>query len=120
MLFLCTFSLEINPINMSTSLAMAMYKPKEGKAAELQQILDEHIPRLRELDLITTLEAITAISADGTLIEIFEWKSDEAKTVAHQHPAIMAIWGRMMPICEFPALKDLPEAQRPFPNFKVG
>jgi quinol monooxygenase YgiN len=104
---------------MNKTLAFAMYKPNEGKKQELMDILKEHIPMLKEYGLITDRATITAESEDGTIIEIFEWASEEAKGAAHQHSAIMQMWGRMMPICSFPAMKDLPEAQKSFPNLGI-
>ena len=100
-------------------LAFAMYKPKKGKLAELKKLLKDHIPTLRKYELITNKGAFLVQSTDGTLIEIFEWASEAAKDAAHKHPAIMKIWGPMMPICEFPAMENLPEAAKSFPNFKV-
>ncbi len=96
-----------------------MYKPKDGSEEDLKNILKDHLPVLKQLGFITGAGHFFARSANGTLIEIFEWVSEEAKVAAHQHPAVREIWGRMMPICEFPALKDLPEAQNRFPNFDL-
>src|SRR4029453_6220986 len=101
------------------TLAFAMYRPKAGKEQELQAIVDEHMPTLRQYGLVTDRPAIRARSADGTLIEIFEWASLEAVSAAHQHPAIAKIWERMGPIADFPSMKDLPEAGQPFPGFYV-
>ena len=103
---------------MST-LAFAMYKPHEGKENELREILETHIPMLKEYGLITDKGTFQVRSKDGTIIEIFEWVNEEAKDIAHKHPAIMSMWGKMMPICNFPAMKDLPEAQKSFPGFEV-
>jgi hypothetical protein len=100
-------------------LAFAMYKPKKGKLTTLKKLLKDHIPTLRKYELITDKGAFMIQSTDGTIIEIFEWTSEEAKNAAHRHPAIMKIWGPMMPICEFPHMEDLPEASRSFPNFKI-
>ena len=70
-------------------LAFAMYKPREGKAEELMDILKVHIPTLKEYDLITDKEPFTVLSENGTVIEIFEWASPEAIDLAHEHPAIL-------------------------------
>lgn len=100
-------------------LAFAMYKPHEGKEAELNDILKSHIPTLKELGLITDREPVMLKAEDGTIIEVFEWASEEAVKMAHQHPAVGQLWGKMGPIATFPAMKDLPEAQKPFPGFDV-
>lgn len=104
---------------MERQLAFAMYKPKEGKEEELQEILKLHLPVLKEYGLISEKETYTVRAKDGTMIEIFEWMSEESKAVAHQHPAMRSLWGRMMAVCTFPTMSDLPEAKRSFPNFSV-
>lgn len=103
----------------NSSLAIAMYKPTEGNAEKLREVLQEHIPALRKYELITDNTAYMVQSADGTILEVFEWTGDEAKNAAHEHPAIRSIWGKMEGLCEFPGLKDLPEAKKAFPNFDM-
>ena len=106
-------------MSRSGRLAIAMYKPRAGKSEELKKILSDHIPTLRKYELITSNSAFMVESSDGTIIEIFEWTHEDAKNHAHEHPAIRTIWGKMEGICDFPALKDLPESTRPFPNFSI-
>lgn len=101
------------------SLAIALYKPAEGQTDELMLILHDHLPTLRRLGYATERPGVLARSSDGTVLEIFEWASDGAKAAAHQHPDIRALWARMMPICTFPSLSELPEAEKPFPNFTL-
>jgi hypothetical protein len=100
-------------------LAFAMYKPHEGKENELMDILKEHVPTLKELGLITDRQTAILKAEDGTIIEVFEWASEEAVEMAHRHPAIGQLWGKMGPIASFPPMKDLPEANKPFPGFEV-
>ena len=103
----------------SAIFAFAMYKPKKGKSRELKKLLKDHIPTLRKLEFITENPAHILESEDGTIIEVFEWMDEAAKNAAHKHPAVRKIWGPMMDMCTFPAIKDLPEAQKSFPNFKL-
>ncbi|HEY0740847.1 MAG TPA: hypothetical protein VGD40_05260 [Chryseosolibacter sp.] len=100
-------------------LAIALYKPRAGKAEDLRTILKDHISTLRQYELITDAGSFTALCEDGTVMEIFEWTHEEAKNHAHEHPAIRTIWGRMEGVCDFPPLKDLNEAKHPFANFQV-
>jgi quinol monooxygenase YgiN len=102
-----------------TSLfTMALYRPHPGKESELAEIVKGHVPALREEGLITDFTPVTLQSADGTLIEIFEWLSVEAKDQAHTSPKIWPIWENMMKVAELVGLASLPEADKPFPNFK--
>ena len=100
-------------------LTFAMYKPNEGKETELMDILKDHIPTLKELGLITSREPATLKTEEGVIVEVFEWKSEEAVDMAHRHPAIGQLWGKMGGICTFPGMKDLKEAHQPFPAFEL-
>ena len=100
-------------------LAFAMYKPKPGKEQELNTLLVDHLPTLERLGFKTSTPAFVVQSTDGTIIEIFEWVSEETKRAAHVHPDVKRIWEPMDALCTYPAMKDLPEAQKPFPEFRV-
>lgn len=102
----------------TTVVAMALYRPHPGKEEELQEIVKQHVPILREEGLITDYPPLLLKAKDGTLIEIFEWKCDEAKNQAHQNPKVQVLWKRMMEVAEMTHLSTLPESDRPFPNFK--
>jgi quinol monooxygenase YgiN len=102
----------------TTFYAMATYRPHEGKETAFQTVLDKHIPTLRAEGLITDSPTLLLKSENGTLIEIFEWKSSEAIDAAHQNAAVQVIWNEMMEIADFPPLSTLPEAGRPFADFR--
>jgi quinol monooxygenase YgiN len=105
--------------DMSASkMAIAMYKPFAGKEAALHKLVTLHIPTLREENLITDREPIQLKSSDGTIIEIFEWRSAEATDKAHVLPSVQKIWEAMGEVAAFKTLSDLPESQQPFPNFQ--
>lgn len=117
-----TYSLNFdkNTEMTSTSMAFAMYKPKEGKESELLNIVEKHIPTLQQLGLITSRDTYLSKAQDGTIIEVFEWKDDEAKRMAHANEDIRELWTAMEELCTFPAMGELPEAaQGPFPNFSL-
>jgi quinol monooxygenase YgiN len=105
---------------MKMSIAIACYRPHPGKEAELQELIKRHIPTLREEGLVTDREPLLLKAADGTFLEIFEWKSDEAKNEAHSSQAVLEIWEAMGKIADFPSLSELEEAKRPFPNFPLA
>ncbi|QKJ31192.1 hypothetical protein HQ865_15985 [Mucilaginibacter mali] len=102
-----------------TVMAMATYKAKPGNEAALMQLVEKHLPALRELGLATDKTNYVAQAKDGTIIEVFEWTSTSAISAAHQHPAISAIWEKMILIGEFPPISTLAETQRPFPGFAM-
>ncbi|MEH7332956.1 antibiotic biosynthesis monooxygenase [Neobacillus drentensis] len=104
---------------MSAVVFMALYRPKPGNEKELMEVLKEHIPTLRQEELITDHELLTLQAEDGTIIEIAEWKSTEAIEKAHQNPNVMAVWNKIGALAELTSLSTLAEAQYPFPNFKA-
>ncbi|WP_127498783.1 hypothetical protein [Paenibacillus glycanilyticus] len=100
------------------NIAIALYRPHAGKEQELHEIVREHGPALKREGLITELPLLQLEAEDGTVIEIFEWKSEEAKRQAHSSPVIWPIWERMMAVAEMTGLGSLKEAAQPFPNFR--
>ena len=102
---------------MSNHMIIAVYKPNEGKEAELLEIVRKHLPALREFGLVTDRDGYVAQSQDGSIVEIFEWAGPDASEKAHKHPGVMALWDAMGAVASFPTLKELPEATTPFPSF---
>ena len=78
-----------------TALAIATYKPKAGKDQALYELVQKHLPALRELQLATDRHNFIAKSENGTIIEVFEWTSMNAIKAAHQHPAVIDIWEKI-------------------------
>jgi hypothetical protein len=102
---------------MSSMFAMASYRPHPGKEEELLNILREHVAVQRREGFATDHPVTLMKAEDGTLIEIFEWKSIEAKDQAHKSEAVMGLWNHMMEIAEMVPLATLAETQHPFAAF---
>ena len=100
-----------------TEVVFALYRPKKGKAKLLEALARKHSPLLRRLGLITRRPTVLVRAKDGTLIEVFEWKSGQSVQSAHHHPAVARIWETMGMYGLFLPLKALPEAGSPFPHF---
>jgi len=98
-------------------VVIAMYRPKEGKLKELEVLVRKHFPILKEYGLTTDRDSYIGRSGDGTILEIFEWASQESAEKAHDHPAVAKIWEAMAMVCEFGRLEQLPEAKNRFPHF---
>src|SRR5262245_55995297 len=100
-------------------VAICTYRPKAGKEREFLALLKTHIPTLRAEGLITTHPPLAARAADGTIIEVFEWASEDAKRQAHENPAVQACWGKFDALADFVTLGSLAEGQRPFAGFET-
>ncbi|MGZ4032830.1 MAG: hypothetical protein ACXVP2_11800 [Tumebacillaceae bacterium] len=102
----------------NTNFVIAMYRPFEGKQEEAYAVIKNHFPTLKEAGLVTEQQVLLLQSADGTYLEIFEWKSPEAAQEAHTHPVVGEFWGKMAELMDFTTLASLPEANKPFAPFR--
>lgn len=93
------------------------YKPKPQKADQLLVLVRKHIAVLRSENLVSEKPAHVMRSADGTLVEVFEWRNAAAIEEAHKSPAVLALWGEFGEACDFVPLTSLPEAQQMFAEF---
>jgi hypothetical protein len=53
-------------------------------------------------------------TANGTIIEVFEWVSQEAIAAAHYNPAVLDSWRRFEAVCAYETPSNLPEFQKMF------
>ncbi|WP_199810847.1 hypothetical protein [Streptomyces sp. WMMB 714] len=93
------------------------YRPKPGGADELLALTREHVPLLRRLGLATDRPALVMRAKSGVIVEVFEWR-DGAITAAHEHPDVVAMWGRYAAVCDYVPLAELSEARDLFAQFE--
>lgn len=100
------------------SISVACYKPKPGCAGELLELVRNHMPPLRAQGLVTDRTPIVMRTADGTIVEIFEWVSAEAIADAHTNPAVLELWNRFEQVCTYGTPSNLAEFQNMFAHFE--
>jgi len=100
------------------SLVVACYTPKPGCAEKLLELVRDHLPPLRAEGLVTPRESIVMRSADGTILEIFEWVSQEAIASAHANPVVPAMWEKFGAVCTYVTPASFAEFQTPFGHFE--
>ncbi len=100
------------------NLWIALYQPHEGQDEALRALIAQHYPTLKRLELITDRPPIIAKAANGTYLEICEWREEDSASKAHQHPEVAKIWEAMGQIADFPGLGSLEEADKQFPHFE--
>ncbi len=98
-------------------IVIVAYRPKPGKRAELAALVAKHVDILRREGLVTDRPASVMRAKDGTLVEMFEWRSPEAIQGAHTNPAVLALWAEFDAACEFVPLERLAEAKEMFAEF---
>ena len=99
--------------------AIAAYRPRPGQEANLLGIVKKHTPLLRSEDLITDHPTSLMRAQDGTLVEIFVWRSPESMKQAHENQRVQILWEELAAVCDFTPLKDLAEAQAMFADFEA-
>ena len=102
---------------MAGVCVIVAYRPRSGKDAELLELVRSPVPTLRREGLIADRAPIIMREKDGTIIEVSEWKSQDAIDAAHVNPNVLAMWEKFDAICDFVLLKDLPEAAGMFAGF---
>lgn len=101
-------------------IVIACYRPKEGKEGELRELLRTHVDRLRAEELVTERLPILAQAQDGTFVEVFEWRSEEAIEQAHSNANVLKMWDEFADICEYVPIAQLPEAADLFSEFRAA
>ena len=102
---------------MDSVVVIVAYRPKPGKEAELLDLVHNRVPTLLKEGLVTDREPIIVRARDGTIIEVSEWKSQQAIDAAHKNANVWAMWEKFFAACEFVPLKDLAEAGEMFAGF---
>ena len=98
-------------------IAVVGYKPKPGKADELEALMATHLPILMEEGLVSARDSIIMRSEDGTIIEVFEWKSIEAIKSAHSNLRVQELWQAYSSVCDYIPVSQVPEISSIFSEF---
>jgi len=94
------------------------YRPKPGKENELVDLVRSRVPTLRNEGLVTNRKPTIARTRDGTIIEVSEWKSQEAIDAEHKNPNVLAMWNKFFAVCDCVPLNTLAEAKEMFAGFE--
>src|SRR5438552_11115169 len=103
---------------MSGVVVIVAYRPKPGKENELIDLVRSRVPTLRKEGLVSDRVPAIMRSRDGTIIEVSEWKSQEAIDAAHKNPNVLAIWNKFFAVCDCVPLNTLPESAERFAGFE--
>ena len=98
------------------TMVIVAFRPKVGHEAELESLVREHAPYLRNLGLVTDRPATAMRGRDGTVVEVFEWV-EGGTTAAHSNPNVHALWERFGRACDYVPLRELPETAEMFAGF---
>ena len=93
------------------------YTPKPGKEPELLAAVRKHLQVLHAEQLVTDKPGYVMRARDGTIVEVFEWRSADAINQAHANPAVQALWAEFGAACDYTPLAKLKESQQMFAEF---
>lgn len=99
-------------------IVIVAYRPKPGKESDLLQLTRDHMPILRGQGLVTDRASIAMRAADGTIVEVFEWKSEQAVQAAHSNPVVLEMWQKYGEACDIVRPVEVAELQEMFPHFE--
>jgi hypothetical protein len=85
------------------------YRPKPGRQDDLESAVRDHVEVLRSRGLASARPPLVGRARDGTLVEVFEWRSAEAIERAHHDPHVLALWERFAVCCDYVPVGGLPE-----------
>jgi len=103
---------------MQGVIVIVAYRPKPGKEKQTLELVRSRVPILRNEGLATDRAPIIMRARDGTIIEVSDWKSEDAIDAAHKNPNVLAMWKKFFAICDCVPLRTLAEAEEMFPNFE--
>jgi quinol monooxygenase YgiN len=98
-------------------IVIVAYKPIAGKEKQLDALMKTHVEILRKEGLATDRESMLMRCTDGSVLEVFEWKSREAIESAHNNPAVQKMWQEYGEVCTFVPLSQVKETQNMFAEF---
>ena len=101
------------------SISVACYKPRPGREEELLELVRNHLPPLRAQGLVTERTPIVMRTTEGTIVEIFEWVSQEAIAGAHKNPVVLDLWKRFEAVCWYETPSNLAEFRNMFAHFEA-
>ena len=99
-------------------IVIAAYRPKPGKEEQLADLTESHVQRLRDLGFATNRAAIAMQASDGTVVEVFEWVSEEAMKKAHEHADVLAMWREYEECCTYVPIAEVAGASDLFTSFR--
>jgi quinol monooxygenase YgiN len=99
-------------------IVIVAYRPKPGKESETLDLVRSRVPTLRKEGLVTDRSPIIMRARDGTIIEVSEWKSQEAIDAAHKNPNVLVMWNRFFEVCDCIPLNTLSESSEMFAGFE--
>lgn len=99
-------------------IVIVAYKPFPGKELEVNNLLKNHWNILYKEGLVMNRKSIICKSEDGTIIEVFGWKSKKAIELSHSNEVIQKMWSEFSKVCDYVSISEVSESQNLFSEFE--
>jgi hypothetical protein len=103
---------------MNGVIVIVAYRPKSGGQKQNSGPVRSRVPTLRRENLVTDRVPTIMQARDGTIIEVSEWKSQQAIDAAHKNPNVLAMWNRFFEVCDCVPLNTVAECSEMFAGFE--
>jgi hypothetical protein len=103
---------------MKPRIVIVVYRPLAGQETALRRVVARHLTVLRKENLVTEREPIVMRAKDGSVVEVFEWRSAEAIASAHSNPQVLNLWKDFSAVCEYEKPVNVEEFQQLFSEFE--
>ena len=98
-------------------IVIAAYRPRPGRANELAELLADHAAMLCREGFATDRAPVLMHAADGTVVEVFEWRDRASIEAAHESQRVLGLWERIARVATYVPVADVPEAANLFSEF---
>jgi len=88
-------------------MVIACYKPKPGSDDALLALIKTHLPTLRAEGLVGDDAALCGRASDGTFVEVFCWKSQNAIDTAHSNKIVGAMWAKFAAVSDYTVISNV-------------
>lgn len=91
-------------------IVIAAYRPKPDKADDLINFVRTHWSVLDNEGLVSDRKPIISVAKDGTVVEVFGWKSEDSIKLAHTNKVVQGLWSEFAQLCDYIPIGELEEA----------
>jgi hypothetical protein len=100
------------------SIFVTCYKPRPGCENALLNLVHQHLAPPPAEGLVTDRTPILKRTANGTIVEVLEWVSQDAIAGARRNPVVLDLWKHFEAVCWHETPSNLPELQNMFSHFE--
>jgi hypothetical protein len=103
---------------MNPRIVIVVYSPLPGKNRDLERVVSKHYSILKKENLVTERLPIVMKAGNGSIIEVFEWRSSEAIQAAHTNAEVMKLWDEFNAVCTYETPVSVEEFHNLFSEFE--